>query len=475
MGKMFPDYKNNLVNFYSSLSKHFGVKCEYSSIKTIDKLIKKTASTNIVILMYNGLSSTILEKYNCDFLLGKKITDITVNYSGINKSSTFISNGTLLNSSYNSMLKLIDIINCSDKEYKAYGIFPYNNGLYENEDEAYTRIKNLCEDNHKKLILVYFDNIGKLIRNNGVDSKKVKKAISVSIKNIEKLKSSITDSSIFVTADYGYIDSKSIRLNDFPNIMRYIDSYSFITDRLISVNLKTKNIAYFKRIARSLFGDDIIILSNYEINSKRLVDDSKLAGDIFLICVGNRSFGLNNYGGFSKDEVLVPIIYFYVNKDYETIRKANKDDYEFVYNGMLDIQLRREKSRKDLFYKKVPITKDEFFNLCNTTSTNKCFIYEKDGKDIGFIIVELRDFRNNKDIKGKTNLVVSNVYVKKVYRRNGVGTKLFLKALEYSESLHMDNVYAFSWCFDAEFMGFLKTLNSNIVCNLIEVTRDNVK
>ena len=60
---LYPDYEKSLVNFSATILKEFGISSEYSTLSRIDKLLKEEEYKNIVVLLYDGLGSKIIEKH----------------------------------------------------------------------------------------------------------------------------------------------------------------------------------------------------------------------------------------------------------------------------------------------------------------------------------------------------------------------------------------------------------------------------
>ena len=76
---LYPDYEKSLVNFSATILKEFGISSEYSTLSRIDKLLKEEEYKNIVVLLYDGLGSKIIEKHldKNSFLVKNKMFDIT--------------------------------------------------------------------------------------------------------------------------------------------------------------------------------------------------------------------------------------------------------------------------------------------------------------------------------------------------------------------------------------------------------------
>lgn len=76
---MLPLEGKNLINVSNSILKSMDVKPLNNSLKELDKLFLQKRYKNIVLLLYDGLGSIVLDKYlsEGDFLLKNKICNIS--------------------------------------------------------------------------------------------------------------------------------------------------------------------------------------------------------------------------------------------------------------------------------------------------------------------------------------------------------------------------------------------------------------
>jgi len=73
---LYPDYNNSILNITMSILKNYNLPTDYNSLNILDKTMDKKYK-NIVLLILDGLGTSILNKHSNGFLSQNKIADIT--------------------------------------------------------------------------------------------------------------------------------------------------------------------------------------------------------------------------------------------------------------------------------------------------------------------------------------------------------------------------------------------------------------
>lgn len=62
MNIKFPNYNNCLTNVTSSILKYFDIKPYHNTLSELDNVLKKKDYKNILLLLYDGIGTRLLEK-----------------------------------------------------------------------------------------------------------------------------------------------------------------------------------------------------------------------------------------------------------------------------------------------------------------------------------------------------------------------------------------------------------------------------
>ena len=68
---IYPSNVKSIANVYSAFERYFGMKPNYSCLRKIEQLLKEEEYKNIIILNYDGLSTSHLDNLSIDSILVK--------------------------------------------------------------------------------------------------------------------------------------------------------------------------------------------------------------------------------------------------------------------------------------------------------------------------------------------------------------------------------------------------------------------
>ena len=192
------NYNETLTNLACSIRKYFDLEYKHNTLEYIDKILEVRKTKNVVIILFDGMGSNIIDKVlpQDSFFIKHRIKTITTVFPATTVAATTtiqtglnpVETGML---GWNMYFKEIDkIINVfpetekGDKEerhleeseefkkkymktktivqdinktekYKAYKLFPFGDDSYSNTDEMFKRIEKLCSEEGKKYIYAY--------------------------------------------------------------------------------------------------------------------------------------------------------------------------------------------------------------------------------------------------------------------------------------------------------------------------------
>lgn len=515
MKALFPDYEKSLNNFASSILKCFGVECSCSSLNRIDKILREESYSNIIVLSYNGLSTSFIEKKmdSKGILLSNKAFNIISTFpaSDITSTMSFLSEKTPYEHGFIDSKVDFDCIeekaNMSgfmmhfDMKYesifdkinnscngKAYALFPFGKGKYKNREEAYKTIINLSNNSGKKLIYAYFDNLDKVMMKNGVDSSETIEEVLNIEKELSSLCEKLTDAIVFVISGYGNIDCSKISLDKEKSLVCLVNEMFEIEPRCLGVKTLEGKQDEFRDVFNEKFSDKFLLMSYDEVISRGLFGKGSgscfkdVIGDFVIVatdkyylscskCKANNRMTkfVSCHGGFTEKEMFVPIIAIKKGLFKDGVRAVCKGDYEEIRKMSSGIQKCRASIRKDLFSNVGPITHSDFVKYFGRNATETCFVYTIEDKVVGFIKVKLKTLGGHRLYNDFAYIEIENVYVKDDYRRRGIGTELVRYVIEYARKRHVKKIEFRAWNFEEETFKFIEKFKSSTLFTVFEI------
>ncbi len=360
---IYPDYENCLTNLTNSILKYFDITPYHKTLKELDKVLEENNYDNVVLLIYDGMGSNILNRNLAgkSFLRKNKLTDIkavfpptttastTTLLSGLNpiehgwlgwdlyfkwldetvtmflntiKDTDILVSEENIAHKYFPYKSIIDLIN---EKYKAYKIVPFDENPYSDLEDLNNRIINLCKEKGKKFIYAYCDEPDHTTHSEGTDS-------NITIKLYEELDRSTkelcnnlknTNTLVIVTADHGHINSIPITLSDYKDVFNLLKHDISIEGRACAFFIKDGKKHEFEQLFNKYFKKDFLLYSKEEVIKNKLFGIGKenkyfkeSIGDYLAVAISNKYFIYNGnsdklvsmHAGLTIDEMLVPLI-----------------------------------------------------------------------------------------------------------------------------------------------------------------------
>lgn len=358
------NYNECLTNLACSIRKYFGLEMKHNSIEYIDKLLNEKQPKNVVVMLFDGMGSRILDRSldSNSFFRKNRIKEITTVFpatttaattsirTGLNpiehgwlgwnmyiapidetitifKNSEKGKEGTISENFLKVKEKLIqktivDEIN-ENTEYRAIELFPFGENKYNNLDEMLKIIKSKCNTEGKKYIYAYDTEPDHSMHDFGPDDTKVKELIRIRNDKVEKLCEELDDSIIIVVADHGHKEVEHIYLKDYPKIIEMLERTTSLEQRAVSFKIKKNYKEQFIREFNKEFGNDFKLYSKLEIVESSLFGYGKenelfkeAIGDFIAIAENSNKCIITDgdevlksqHAGYSDNEIYVPLI-----------------------------------------------------------------------------------------------------------------------------------------------------------------------
>lgn len=357
------NYNECLTNLACSIQKYFGLKSKHNSIGYIDKLLDEKQPKNVVLMLFDGMGSRILDRAldKNSFFRKNRIKEITTVFPATTTAATTsirtglnpIEHGWLgwnmyiapinetitlfLNSEKgkeeisNNFLKvkeklvqrtITDEIN-ENTEYSAIELFPFGKKKYNNLDEMLQIIQEECNKEGKKYIYAYDTEPDHSMHDFGPDNSKVKKLIQIRNNKVEELCKKLNDSIIIIIADHGHKEVEHIYLKNYPKIMEMLERTTSLEQRAVSFKIKKDDKERFVKEFNKNFDKDFQLYSKSEIIGHHLFgygDENELfrdaIGDFIAIAENSNKCIITDgdevlksqHAGYSNDEIYVPLI-----------------------------------------------------------------------------------------------------------------------------------------------------------------------
>lgn len=360
----YPDYENGLVNLMSSIMSDFHIRTTHTSLKSVDKELKKNYK-NIVLVLFDGLGYNILKRNQdvCSFLnkhLKTHISSVfpsttmaarTTVESGLNPvehgwlgwdmyfkefnavitlTRNYIKGTKRKPAPYHvakTLLKYESIVDHINKQPGCHSekITVYSDRKNESFRKARKKIKKITKNPFKNYIYFYSNEPDHIEHKYGTDSKEERHVLKKLDKEFQKMCTSLKDTLVLGISDHGHLNCDYITLSDYPEIVKMLDENISIDNRACSFRVKKEYLAVFPKKIKEVLKEDFILMSKDEIIEKKLYGYGKEnkyyrdgLGDYFAIGIGNKAIRYDentkkhksSHSGLTDEEMLVPLILY---------------------------------------------------------------------------------------------------------------------------------------------------------------------
>lgn len=362
--KVKNNYQECITNLACSIEKYFGLTPRHNTLSYIDNLLEEKKPENVVVILFDGLGSRILDRNLLEnaFLRKNKYKEITTVFPATTTAATTsmqtgqnpIEHGYLGWNVYISPINKIitlylntekgktkqdeDFFKIKNKYYSFKSIpeqieekglgtgiefFPFQKNIYHGLDDLLEKIEEITTKPGKKYIYAYDDEPDHTMHEYGPDSKEVKKLIEERNKKIEELSKKLKNTILFIVADHGHKKVEHIFLKDYPKIINTLKRTTSLEQRAVSFYVKEDKKEDFKKLFNEYFSKDFNLYSKEEIIENNLFgvgEEHPLfrdsLGDYIAIADESNKCIItpgdevltSQHAGYSEDEIYIPLI-----------------------------------------------------------------------------------------------------------------------------------------------------------------------
>ena len=362
--KVRNNYQECITNLACSIEKYFGITPKHNTLSYIDELLEKKKPENVVVILFDGLGSRILDRTlpEDSFLRKHKQKEITTVFPATTTAATSsiltglnpIEHGYL---GWNVYIKPIDkvitlyrktekgkeepdedFLKVKDKYYnlktiaeqiteqklgKGIELFPFQKEIYYDLEDMLEKITKATKEKGKKYIYAYDPEPDSTMHRFGPDSLEAKAKIEERNIAIEKFSKDLENTIVFIIADHGHMKVDNILLMDYPDIVETLDKTTSLEQRAISFHVKEDQKEKFVSLFQQYFGE------YFKLYTKEDVIESNLFGDGTPHPLFNDALGqyiaiaensnkallmpdddilVSQHAGYSDDEIYIPLI-----------------------------------------------------------------------------------------------------------------------------------------------------------------------
>lgn len=361
--KVKNNYDECITSLACSIRKYFDLDFRHKTLKYIDEILEKEKPKNVVVILYDGMGSRIIDRQlnKEDFFIKNKYKEITTVFPATTTAATTsirtglnpIEHGWLGWNVYIDKLDetitlfmnekketkeiskrfikekenllvtktIVSEINKKDK-YKAIELFPFGEKPYKNIDDMMNIIEKESQKKGKKYIYAYDDEPDHTMHELGPDSKEVKKLIKIRNKKTEELSKKLKDTLLIVVADHGHTLIENMFLKDYPKLINMLERTTSIEQRATSFKVKEGKTEEFQKEFNKQFGNYYKLYTKEEIIDSKIFGDGKentlfknAIGDFMAIAYTKKTLVnidddvlVSHHAGYTDDEIFIPLI-----------------------------------------------------------------------------------------------------------------------------------------------------------------------
>ena len=364
--KVKNNYNECITNIACSIRKYFELEYKHNTLKEIDDYLYKYNPKNVVVFLFDGMGSKILNRNlpQDSFFrknMKKEITTVfpatttaatTSIRTGLNpiehgwmgwntyigkidktiqlflnreKGRNEISEEFLREKNILHSKSIAQEINDQGK-YQAYELLPFGENSYQDLDNMLSRVENLVNTKGKKYIYAYDEEPDHTMHDYGPDSKEAIELIKERNEKVEKLINRLKDSLVIIIADHGHTLVENVDLKDYKEITSLLERTTSLEPRATSFKIKRGKEKEFEEVFNKTFGNDYKLYSKEDVIESKLFGDGipnenyeSAIGDYIAIAYTNKCLLLDDeelkshHAGYLDDEIYIPLIITYKN------------------------------------------------------------------------------------------------------------------------------------------------------------------
>ena len=360
MSVQYPDYRNCIANLACSILSHYGITPPNTTLPMVDELLKAHPAKHVVVFLLDGMGVANMEKHLSPEGFFRR--NLIAPYSSTFPPTTVASTTAMLSGltpNQSGWLGWVGYFPQVDRNIVyywnvdndtgermtdcnvPYTYLPYRNlpeQIKENGTAAYARlpflppfqpgnppdfdaflrhVESLCRQDERSYIYAYWDDLDRLMHENGVDGPEIGELMRSLEKRTEEMASRLEDTLLIVTADHGHINNRNVEIMDYPDIADCLV-------RMPSIELRAANLFVKPGMEKQLedafarhFSDQFVLMTREEVLSQNLFgtgENHPMLGD--YLAIGTSGIGIahnapdhkGNHAGFTPEEMTIPLI-----------------------------------------------------------------------------------------------------------------------------------------------------------------------
>ena len=358
----FPDYENSILSVTSSILKYYGAECGHKSLKVLDEKLTQEYK-NVVLMLFDGMGAKSLETalsersflrqhLECPissvfppttvaattsvqsglspaehgrlgwYLYFKEAHDNVAVFSNIKQSDGKSAGKVSLADTYLPYVDICDKIKAA-ADVEADTVSPFSEYKCRTMRSIFTTAGKILNKDGRHFIYCYWPQPDKDMHICGVNSLKAKMDIRRINHLAKKFCSKLSDTLVVIIADHGLIDTKWLRIEDYPKLSGMLEKKPSIERRAAALFVKDGMQGEFEKEFKNIFGDKFLLLNKNEIIDSKLFGEGRIneriddfTGDFIAISTGDWALELQKgdtlmkgcHAGLTEQEMLVPLI-----------------------------------------------------------------------------------------------------------------------------------------------------------------------
>lgn len=358
------DYENTLTNIAASVQKYFSIKPAHNTFVGLDEMLQKYHPKKVVVILLDGLGANNLKRLlpKDSFLRSHLAYELTTVFPATTAAAT-TSLRTGLNPSEHGYVgwtayiepidKIMTLFTNTEKgnddeiceefvkvkedllgietiteqirkngDGNAVEVLSFEEGRYGGFDEMLERVLIEADEPGKKYIYVYSDEPDTTMHEKGPDSTDVKKLVVSRDAEIGKLAEQLHDTLLIVVADHGHIKTRTLYLEDYPDVLELLSRKTSVDQRAAVFKIKKGKKREFVSLFKKYFSEYYDLFSADEVRRSRLFGEGEehplfraelgdylaiAKADVAITAPGDH-YHVSHHAGYTDDEVMVPFV-----------------------------------------------------------------------------------------------------------------------------------------------------------------------
>lgn len=360
-----PEYGNCIANLACSILRYYGLDAPNATLKQADELLRREFQ-NVVLILLDGMgTSTVKEHLSPD---GFFRNHLRCSYSSTFPPTTVAATTAVMSGLYpnqsawlgwtgyfdeidrnvvyfmnkdNDTGEKIQDINVAatyvpfpaiqdsiaQTGVRTHWLTSWMSPACKTYSGMMEEILRLCEQDARSFIYAYWEEPDNTMHKKGVSSEETKALVQQLEDLTAQLSNQLQNTLLFVTADHGLIDSKTLLFCEDHALMQCLVRPPSIESRAMNLFVKEEQKQYFEKLFRSRYSENYQLLPMEEVMARNLFGTGsnhdrlpRMLGNYLAIATGEVTLRMKDkkfvgeHAGLTFDEMTIPLIAFSLNQ-----------------------------------------------------------------------------------------------------------------------------------------------------------------